>query len=117
MRCMLKKQKKQKPTKVINIADGRLHPHYIYIGRPSMWGNPFLKNGKWSKFEKDCERVDDPVKAFEDWLVGTAYTDRWQDKRKQILSRLKELQGQVLGCYCKPHPCHGDVLVNMVDNR
>ncbi len=26
-----------------------------------------------------------------------------------------ELAGKVLGCWCAPHACHGDVLVRMVD--
>ncbi len=112
--CM---RSKRNHTVVINITDGRSHPDYVYIGRPSIWGNPFLKDGVWSKFEKDCERVKDPVKAYEMWLVGTGYQDKWQDQRKIVLSRLKELRGQVLGCFCKPRPCHGDVLATMVDNR
>ncbi|PCR16422.1 hypothetical protein CQA65_30160, partial [Klebsiella pneumoniae] len=28
---------------------------------------------------------------------------------------LLELDGKVLGCWCKPRPCHGDVYVKVVN--
>jgi hypothetical protein len=28
---------------------------------------------------------------------------------------VKALRGKVLGCFCKPRPCHGDVLLEFVD--
>ena len=30
-----------------------------------------------------------------------------------LLAALPELQGKVLGCWCAPLPCHGDVLVEL----
>ena len=28
---------------------------------------------------------------------------------------LGELRGKILGCWCKPKPCHGDILVKLVE--
>lgn len=36
--------------------------------------------------------------------------DEWPD----LLAALPELYGTVLGCYCAPRPCHGDVLAQLV---
>ena len=33
------------------------------------------------------------------------------------MRRLHELNGTTLGCWCKPNPCHGDVLVKLVQEH
>ena len=30
-----------------------------------------------------------------------------------LMNSLRELEGKMLGCWCKPLPCHGDVLVKL----
>ena len=32
-----------------------------------------------------------------------------------LLSQLHELKDKKLGCWCKPDKCHGDVLVELID--
>ena len=32
-----------------------------------------------------------------------------------LLDQLHELKNKLLGCWCKPLPCHGDVLVELVN--
>ena len=32
----------------------------------------------------------------------------------ELIQELLKLEGQVLGCYCKPKPCHGDVIVQLL---
>jgi hypothetical protein len=48
------------------------------------------------------------IAAFEDWL-------RYSDKGVALQADLEELRGKRLGCYCKPQACHGDVLVELVE--
>ena len=33
-----------------------------------------------------------------------------------LVAALPELKDKVLGCWCNPLPCHGDVLVELVNN-
>jgi hypothetical protein len=35
--------------------------------------------------------------------------------RPDLLAALPELRGRVLGCWCKPAACHGDVLAELAD--
>jgi hypothetical protein len=35
--------------------------------------------------------------------------------RPDLLNRLDELKGKTLGCWCRPLPCHGDVLVELIE--
>ena len=69
----------------------------VYIGRGSIWGNPFVI-GKDGDRNEVCEK-------HEQYL--------W----KQIQSgnikieQLAQLHGRDLVCFCAPARCHGDTLV------
>lgn len=90
----------------------------VYIGRASgnhHFGNPFAH--KLSKF--DCVVVktrEDAVAAFRDWIMGVAWQDVEPERREWIIQQLPSLKGKVLGCFCAPLSCHGDVLAEMADN-
>ena len=71
----------------------------VYIGRGSVYGNPYVigKHGtreevidKYRKDLKDC--LDDP----------------------ETQEALLALDGKDLVCFCAPKPCHGDVLIDAV---
>jgi hypothetical protein len=60
----------------------------VYIGRPSIFGNPFV-------IGKDGDRATVIQKHF-DWAV---------EKMKQdptFREAVKSLKGKVLGCWCRP---------------
>lgn len=69
----------------------------VYIGRPGFWGNPF-------EIGKDGTR-EDVIRKYREWIVNQP------DK----LKRLPELKGKVLACWCAPQACHGDVLVELIN--
>lgn len=100
-------------TKVINIhkINGNRPNFDIYIGRAlppwmdkegifrvsSKWANPF------------------PVKEYGEKSIPMY--------RSHIIKRiveepeyynLRELIGKLIGCWCKPNPCHGDVIVELI---
>jgi hypothetical protein len=35
------------------------------------------------------------------------------EAKPELIAALPELSGKKLGCWCKPNPCHGDVLVDL----
>ena len=67
----------------------------VYIGRPSKWGNPF-------KLEEGQDRAA-VILRYREWLM----------EQTELLAALPELRGKVLGCWCKPQSCHGDVLAEL----
>ena len=81
-------------TRVVNV---RKEGHDVYIGRGSMWGNPF-------RIGPDGNRVE-VIKKFE----------RWFKTNYDLQKNLYELKGKRLGCHCHPHLCHGEVLKKWVD--
>ena len=73
----------------------------VYIGRGSIWGNPFVLN---LELERD--------------LVVEQYKLHLIEQIKQgiiTIDQLKQLNGKKLGCYCKPKKCHGDIIKEIVD--
>ena len=69
----------------------------VYIGRPSKWGNPYT-------IGKDGTR-EEVIEKYRQYL----------GVRAELIEALPELRGKRLGCFCKPLACHGDVLVEMLE--
>ena len=71
----------------------------IYIGRRPghIWGNPFL-------IGRDGTR-DEVIAKYRGWI----------EAQPLLLEAIGQLRGRVLGCWCKPLPCHGDVLAELAD--
>lgn len=87
--------------KVVHCKD----EHYdVYIGRPSKWGNPFSHlNNTLAKFKvKDRKEA---VEKYKEWIIT----------QPELLKDLNKLDGKILGCWCKPQLCHGDVLIDLIN--
>jgi hypothetical protein len=69
----------------------------VFIARPSKWGNPFVIGQDGSRAEV--------IEKYERWILS----------QPVLLSALPELRGKVLGCWCSPKACHGDVLARLAD--
>ena len=81
----------------------------VYIGRPSKWGNPYTHLVGY-KDTIHVDSVEEAVEHYEVWI-------REQINFDPEKYNLDELRGRVLGCYCKPGPCHGDILVKLCDDN
>lgn len=67
-------------------------PYDVYIGRPSVWGNPF-------QIGRDGTRAEVIAKYRE-----------WVQSQPELMAQVGVLRGKRLGCWCAPAACHGDVL-------
>jgi hypothetical protein len=77
--------------------------NHTYIGRyckkipfHSIWHNPFKVN------DYGRERA---LVLFSDYLHQNSH----------LVNNILDLESKILGCWCKPAPCHGDVLVEYLD--
>lgn len=68
----------------------------VYIGRPGPWGNPFRigPHGNRAKV----------IAKYARWLLSQVR------EGKITVQQLAKLHGVRTGCFCKPQPCHGDIL-------
>jgi hypothetical protein len=84
------------------VLNKRVHgvpPGAVYIGRPSIWGNPFV-------IDQDGNRAEVVAKFREHVL-----------RSPQLMARLHELKGKHLVCWCAPQACHGDVLLELANTE
>lgn len=93
------------PTKVVNI---RLKDYDVYIGRAGKgmdgyFGNPF-------KLEPGMSRGD-TLDKYREYFHNRIQTD------PEFRKRIDTLQGKTLGCFCKPYPCHGDIIKEYLDAK
>jgi hypothetical protein len=76
-------------------------PYDVYIGRPSIWGNPFRIG------EHGMSR-EDVIEAYRNWINAPL--------QEPLRARARrELKGKILGCYCAPQKCHGDILTEVAN--
>jgi hypothetical protein len=85
-------------TICVNISTYQGSQDIVYIGRPTIFSNPF-KIGKDGN-RKEC------INKYREYIKG----------RQDLLYRLYELKGKALACWCKPKPCHGDILVELIED-
>lgn len=102
-------------TKVVNINRDRgieRDPSYVYIGRGSIYGNPFShlpgKTGALVKVENRDEAVD----SYKKWINGEIQLSI----KPPSIEEIKRLKHKILGCFCKPAKCHGDLLKEIADD-
>lgn len=83
-------------TTVVHIKNRPIE-NFVMIGRPSKWGNPFV-------IGVDGNR-DEVIRKYRRYLMNNI----------ELLKSISELKGKVLVCYCKPKPCHGDILAELAN--
>ncbi len=81
----------------------------VYIGRAMNMGGWNLTASKWANpfpITSDCPR-----------LVVLQKYETWIKSKPELLVALDELDGKVLGCWCKPQACHGDILIRLLEEK
>lgn len=87
-------------------------PYDVYIGRGqdpktwklSKWGNPFSHQlNTLARFKVNSR--SEAIAAYREWILT----------QPELMAALPELKGKILGCWCKPQPCHGEVLAELAN--
>jgi len=85
----------ERKTRVVHCKKSK---YDVYIGRPSIWGNPFVIGRDGDKTER--------LRKYREWIMS----------QPELLERAKrELRGRTIACWCKPEACHGDILAEIAD--
>ena len=83
-----------------NVVHNKWFRHDVYIGRGTKFGNPFVLG-------KDGDRIT-VINKYVSWL---------KQETELIFAIKEELKDQILGCWCAPQECHGDVLARIADGE
>lgn len=123
------------------LKNWRSPPNTIYVGRPTVWGNPFYVRKKafrigdvWevryyeellSEFVSKKDAQAEAVRLFEKWLntetaeIGSDLHDfrnRYGWEGFSLARAVNVLRGKNLSCWCSPsEPCHADVLLRLAN--
>ncbi len=94
-------------TKVVNM---RREPYDVYIGRPGkgesgLFGNPYRIGFKCARCGLVHHTASSTLPCYEAYLTERLAKDR------AFCVAFFALDGKTLGCFCKPGPCHGDIMV------
>lgn len=95
------------PSRVVHC---RKEPYDVYIGRgkcpntgiKSIWGNPYSHLPNTLALYR-TETRQEAIEKYEAYVRSTP----------ELIASLSLLRGKVLGCWCHPAPCHGNVLIRL----
>ena len=94
--------------RVSNPVDG------VYIGRPSVLGNPF-SHLKGTLADYSVSSRDEAVDRYETWLRSEIKTNKVVIKEMRKLYKKFVDSGHLdLVCWCYPARCHGDVFKKLI---
>ena len=94
-------------TRVVNLNK---EPYDIYIGRgkDSKWGNPYIHiKDKTTLAEFIVDTREEAIAKYREYILS----------KPELLNSLHELEGKILGCFCKPQSCHGDILLELLSQK
>lgn len=99
------------PTRVVNIAHA---PCDVYVGRAGRgldgyFGNPYRVGDVCAGCGQRHATGGSTLPCYRKYFAYRL--DRDAEFRRRVLG----LRGKTLGCFCAPHPCHGDVIAGWVD--
>jgi len=95
-------------AKLINLTHKPRPAFDVYIGRAQFCGKEFFEPSPWANpFSSKKFGWQQAIRRYEERLLNTP----------ELLERLPELEGKVLACWCAPRPCHGHVLLRLIEER
>jgi hypothetical protein len=93
------------PTRIVNLNK---EPYDIYIGRGSKWGCPYtIIKDRPTLAKEIVDSKEEALSKYKEYVLNSP----------ELMGNLDELDGKTLGCFCKPEPCHGDVLLELIAQK
>ena len=88
----------------MRVVHCKREPYTHYIGRPGKLGNPFTHLTTKTLAETKVKTREASIERFKWYALHNL----------DILDAIKQLPADaVLGCWCKPQSCHGDVIMEI----
>lgn len=79
----------------------------IYVGRPTVWGNPFTHISTPNRAEHIVSSREESIARYREYALRRLESDpRWLDPL---------MDAEALVCWCAPLDCHADVLVRLIE--
>jgi hypothetical protein len=83
------------------------HPNHLYIGRDRNHYVSGTRKSKWhNPFSVDKYGLDECLALYENYI-----------RKSHLYNDLHELENKILGCWCAPEKCHGDILIKLLREK
>ena len=103
--------------KVWNIHGCNIPKGAIYVGRPTMYGNPFTHLGFGNGIVR-VETREESVRLYRGWVEGRVTPVQYPLLPAPPTKRaIQALRGKDLICWCAPLACHADVLLEVANQN
>lgn len=84
--------------------------NYVYIGRGSVYGNPFKMN-----HEKEREKV---CGLYREYFYKELETNQiFKTAINLLINKAINAKYLNLACFCAPKQCHGDIIKEYIDQQ
>ncbi|KAK3096136.1 hypothetical protein FSP39_023615 [Pinctada imbricata] len=94
------------------VQDWLSDPQNLYIGCGISYLN--LPSSKWNNpFDVKTYGTTTALSLYKDYV---RYCTKLYDG-KTLWDALEEIDGKVLGCWCRPYKCHGDILFLLLQEK
>jgi len=92
-------------TRIVNLNK---EPYDVYIGRGSKWGCPYtIIKDRPTLAKEVVSTKEEALAKYKEYITSTP----------ELMNSLDELYGKVLGCFCAPEKCHGEVLLELISQK
>lgn len=90
-------------------SNENLPEDHVYIGRNLTMGGWKMKKSKWANPFKVTEqdKRGSVLQKYREYILADP----------KLMDSLDELEGKILCCWCSPEGCHGDVLIDLINER
>lgn len=100
-------------TRVVNL---RTDSYDVYIGRggrgkDGLFGNPYVVGEQCMRCRERHLDAAGVIPCFKGYFESRLLYE------PQFRELVHNLLGKTLGCFCKPGPCHGDVIVEYLEKQ
>lgn len=87
-----------------SVSDWKKDLTHLYIGRNMSMYVPGTDESKWANpYSAKTYGLNTCLLMYEEYIKANS----------DLYNSLHEIDNKVLGCWCKPGRCHGDVLIEM----
>ena len=94
----------------------------VYIGRGSLFGNPYSHLPSKKEDVVMCKDREESIDRFEEYFnnvidsPGCKHTKLKRELRRLVM--IAKLGGDInLSCFCKPKSCHGDIIKEWIEEE
>ena len=90
------------------MVKGKRPKYDLYIGRELNYPKAKFNRSKWANpFSVKRYGREEALRLYKEYVRNTP----------DLYNSLPELEGKILGCWCKPESCHGDILFELLETQ